>query len=175
MTNDFFPDGETNERPDENDQPKSKSALKREMTELQKLGETLVELPPAKLAKIPMPELLEEAIMLARRLKNREGKRRQLQYIGKIMRTIDSDAIREKLESFDHQSQTFRQQFHQLEQWRDRLISEGDQAISDLLMEIPDLDRQHLRQLIRQAKKEASQNKPPAASRKIFKYLRSHT
>jgi ribosome-associated protein len=60
-------------------------------------------------------------------------------------------------------------------QWRDRLISEGDQAISDLLMEIPDLDRQHLRQLIRQAKKEASQNKPPAASRKIFKYLRSHT
>ena len=155
--------------------PKSKSELKREMTELQKLGEELVDLPSAKLAKIPMSELLEEAVMLARRLKNREGKRRQLQYIGKIMRTIDSDAIRQKLESFHHQSQSFRQALHQLEQWRDQLIEGGDHAISELLQTHPQLDRQQLRQLVRQAKKEASQNKPPAASRKIFKYLRENT
>lgn len=159
---------ETSEEPEF----KSKSELKREMTALQKLGEELVNLPAAKLEKIPMDELLEEAVMLARRLKNREGKRRQLQYIGKIMRNIDSEAIKKKIESFHHQSQSFRQIHHKLEQWRDRLIDEGDTAISDLLNTYPELDRQHLRQLVRQAKKEASQNKPPAASRKIFKYLR---
>ena len=153
-------------------EPKSKSVLKREMTELQKIGEELVSLPPGKLAKIPMPELLEEAVMLARRLKNREGKRRQMQYIGKIMRNVDSQEIQQKLASFHHQSQSFRQELHRLEQWRDRLIAEGDTAISELLLESPDIDRQHLRQLIRQANKEASQNKPPSASRKIFKYLR---
>ena len=173
MNDDFFPD-ESNQQPEE-EQYKSKSALKREMTELQKLGEELVALPPAKLAKVTMPEQLEEAVMLARRLKNREGKRRQLQYIGKIMRNIDSDAIRQKLESFHHHSQHFRQQQHRLEQWRDKLITEGDSAVSELLQEYPELDRQHLRQLIRQAKKELSQNKPPAASRKIFKYLRDNS
>lgn len=153
-------------------EPKSKSAIKREMTNLQKLGEELVNLPSAKLAKIILPEELDEAIMLARRLKSREGKRRQLQYIGKLMRTVDSTAIQEKLESFHQDSKSFRQAQQQLEQWRDRLILEGDAAISMLLTENPELDRQHLRQLIRQAKKEATENKPPAASRKIFKYLR---
>jgi len=159
----------------EEEQPKSKSAVKREMTALQKLGEELVNLPPAKLAKIPMPEQLAEAVMLARRLKNREGKRRQLQYIGKIMRVIDSDAIQQALESFHHDSLAFRQHFHRLENWRDRLISEGDRAMEDLLVEMPELDRQHLRQLIRQAQKEVSQNKPPAAARKLFQYLRENS
>jgi ribosome-associated protein len=167
MIDDHLPENDSNEH-----LPKSKSALKREMTELQKIGEELVNLAPAKLAKISMPEQLDEAVRLARRLKNREGKRRQMQYIGKIMRTIDSVAIQQKLESFHHQSQSFRQELHRLEQWRDRLIAEGDPAISELLLDSPELDRQHLRQLIRQANKEASQNKPPAASRKIFQYLR---
>ncbi len=169
------PSGATPEEPFDEPQPKSKSELKREMTALQKLGEELVNLPAAKLEKIPMDELLEEAVMLARRLKNREGKRRQLQYIGKIMRNTDSEAIQQKLESFHHQSQSFRQAQHKLEQWRDRLLNEGDAAITDLLNTHPELDRQHLRQLIRQANEEASQNKPPAASRKIFKYLRENT
>lgn len=175
MIDDDFPNGENTDEISDEPQPKSKSELKREMTALQKLGEELVNLPAAKLEKIPMDELLEEAVMLARRLKNREGKRRQLQYIGKIMRNTDSEAIQQKLESFHHQSQSFRQAQHKLEQWRDRLLNEGDTAISDLLITYPDLDRQHLRQLIRQANKEASQSKPPAASRKIFKYLRENT
>lgn len=156
------------------EEPKSKSALKREMTALQKIGEELVDLSSSQLAKISMPELLKDAIMLARRLKNREGKRRQLQYIGKIMRNIDSDAIRQRLDSFNHQSQAYRQKFHQLEQWRDRLMADGDKALDELLKESPEVDRQHLRQLIRQAKKEIAQSKPPAASRKIFKYLQEN-
>lgn len=173
MIDDQFPEPPP-ENPSAEEEPKSKSALKREMTALQKMGEELVNLSPARLAKVPMPELLEDAVMLARRLKNREGKRRQLQYIGKIMRNIDSTAIQECLDSFNHKSQVFRQQFHRLEQWRDRLIEENDKALNELLDESPSLDRQHLRQLIRQAKKEASQNKPPSASRKIFKYLQEH-
>ncbi|MFT6300027.1 MAG: ribosome-associated protein [Saprospiraceae bacterium] len=151
---------------------KSKSALKREMTNLQKIGEDLVKLSPAKLDKIPMPEELIEAVMLARRLKNREGKRRQMQYIGKIMRTADSDKILASLSLFDHESAGFRSEQHRLEQWRDRLMIEGDKAISELILELPKIDRKHLRQLIRQASKEALENKPPAASRKIFKYLK---
>ncbi|MDP1520078.1 ribosome biogenesis factor YjgA [Porticoccus litoralis] len=160
--------------PDE-ELPKSKTAIKREMTELQKLGEELVNLPAAKLEKISLPEDLEEAVMLARRLKNREGKRRQLQYIGKLMRVIDSDSIRESLESFHQDSVAFRQQFHKLEIWRDRLLNEGDSALEELMREKPGMDRQHLRQLIRQAQKQASQNKPPAAARKLFKYLRENS
>jgi len=160
--------------PDE-ELPKSKTAIKREMTALQKLGEELVNLPAAKLEKISLPEDLEEAVMLARRLKNREGKRRQLQYIGKLMRVIDSDSIRESLESFHQDSVAFRQQFHKLEIWRDRLLNEGDSALEELLCEKPGMDRQHLRQLIRQAQKQASQNKPPAAARKLFKYLRENS
>ena len=151
---------------------KSKSALKREMTSLQKIGEKLINLSPGKLAKIPMSEELFEAVMLARRLKNREGRRRQMQYIGKCIRSADSQKITMALESFDHQSEGFRQEQQKLEQWRDRLIAEGDRAISELMLVSPDIDRQHLRQLIRQAHKEAMKNKPPAASRKIFTYLR---
>jgi ribosome-associated protein len=172
MSDDQLSEGQPKEQVPE--EPKSKSALKREMTALQKIGEELVDLPSSQLSKIAMPELLEDAIMLARRLKNREGKRRQLQYIGKIMRNIDSDAIRLRLDSFNHQSQVYRQQFNRLEQWRDRLITDGDKAIDDLLKESPGVDRQHLRQLIRQAKKEISQSKPPSASRKIFKYLKDN-
>ena len=153
---------------------KSKSALKREMTSLQKIGEKLINLSPGKLAKIPMSEELFEAVMLARRLKNREGRRRQMQYIGKCMRSADSQKITMALESFDHQSEGFRQEQQKLEQWRDRLIAEGDRAISELMLVSPDIDRQHLRQLIRQAHKEAMKNKPPAASRKIFAYLRDN-
>ena len=97
-----------------------------------------------------------------------------MQYIGKCMRSADSQKIIAALESFDHQSEGFRQEQLRLEQWRDRLIAEGDRAISELMLESPEIDRQHLRQLVRQAHKEAAENKPPAASRKIFAYLRDN-
>lgn len=150
----------------------SKSEMKREMNALQKLGEELVELPQKQLEKITLPEDLDDAVKLARRLEHREGRRRQLQYIGKLMREIDVTEIKQQLEKYHQQSRNFRQHFHNLEQWRDRLINEGDAALNQLLAEQPGTDRQHLRQLIRQAQKEQSQQKPPAASRKIFKYLR---
>ena len=89
------------------------------------MGSQLVEMPEGQLTKFNLPENLKDAIYEARRLKNREGKRRQLQYIGKLMRTADISFIQETLDRMDHQSQTYRQHFQQLENWRDRIISEG--------------------------------------------------
>ena len=150
----------------------SKSQLKRESQALQDMGSQLVEMPEGQLAKFKLPENLEDAIHEARRLKNREGKRRQLQYIGKLMRSADISFIQETLDRMDHQSQTYRQHFQQLENWRDRIISEGAPAIEALIEEYPQADRQQLRTLQRQASRELAQKKSPSASRKLFAYLR---
>jgi ribosome-associated protein len=150
----------------------SKSQLKRESQALQDMGSQLVEMPEGQLTKFNLPENLKDAIYEARRLKNREGKRRQLQYIGKLMRTADISFIQETLDMMDHQSQTYRQHFQQLENWRDRIIKEGATAIEALIEKYPQADRQQLRNLQRQAARELTQKKPPSASRKIFAYLR---
>ncbi|MFA5493947.1 MAG: ribosome biogenesis factor YjgA [Porticoccaceae bacterium] len=155
-----------------NNEPPSKSALKREMTALQKLGEELAAMPPSRLAQLTLSEEIIEAINLYRRLKQREARRRQLQFIGKQMRREDVDGITATLAGFEQQDQLFRQHFHRIEALRDSLLRDGDQALDPLLEEHPGLDRQFLRQTIRQAKQEASRGKPPAASRKLFRYLR---
>ncbi len=162
---------DTNEQDDE---PEfiSKSARKREMTALQKTGEALLALPAKQFAKVPISEVLRDALELAATLKNREGKRRQMQYVGKLMRSEDHEKIAEVLASFDENSRTFRLQFQRLEKLRDELIDGDNDALTRILEQHPELDRQHLRQLIRQASKEREQNKGPAASRKLFKYLR---
>jgi ribosome-associated protein len=150
----------------------SKSQLKRDSQALQDMGGQLVEMPEGQLTKFNLPENLKDAIYEARRLKNREGKRRQLQYIGKLMRTADISFIQETLDRMDHQSQTYRQHFQQLENWRDRIISEGTTAIEALIEKYPQADRQQLRNLQRQASRELAEKKSTTASRKIFAYLR---
>ena len=158
--------------PDEGDSAPSKSALKREMTELQKFGQQLIDMPDSRRAQIPLSDEMRDAIALYRRLHQREAKRRQLQFIGKQMRREDSSAIASALARFEQQDQQFRQHFHRLEALRDQLIRDGDAALAELIDEHPNLDRQLLRQLIRQARQEAERGKPPAASRKLFRYLR---
>ncbi len=150
----------------------SKSQMKRESHALQALGEELVSLPAAKLAKIPMPEELAEAVTLARRIKARGGLKRQLQYIGKIMRSIDAEPIAQALEEIKSSAGKEAAKFHRLEKWRDQLVEEGDAALEQLLKEFPTADRQHLRQLTRNAQREAAANKPPKSAREIFRYLR---
>ena len=150
----------------------SKSQLKRESQALQDMGSQLVEMPVGQLSKFDLPENLKDAIYEARRLKNREGKRRQLQYIGKLMRTADISFIQRTLDIMDHQSQTYRQHFQQLENWRDRIISEGTPAMEALIEKYPQTDRQQLRNLQRQASRELAEKKAPTAARKIFAYLR---
>ncbi|MBQ0720466.1 MAG: DUF615 domain-containing protein [Gammaproteobacteria bacterium] len=158
----------------ESDEPEviSKSSRKREMTALQKTGEALLTLPAKQFAKVPITAELREALELAATLKNREGKRRQMQLVGKLMRSEDHQKIAEVLASFDENSRTFRLQFQRLEKLRDDLIDGDNDALTHILEQHPQLERQHLRQLIRQASKEREQNKGPAASRKLFKYLR---
>ncbi|MBN7819306.1 ribosome biogenesis factor YjgA [Bowmanella yangjiangensis] len=152
---------------------KSKTQLKNEMQDLQQLGLKLVGLGPAALAKVPLDQELSDAINLAKRIdKKKEGYRRQLQFIGKLMRTRDVEPIQQALDLLENKHQQATAQFHKLERLRDDIVANGDSAINQAMELYPTLERQKLRQLSRQAQKEAQQNKPPKSSREIFQYLR---
>jgi len=150
----------------------SRSQLKRDSQKLQDLGKQLVDMPENHLQKLDLEESLKSAIYEARKLKSRDARRRQIQYIGKLMRNLDLTEIEQSLNRLNHQSQTYRQHFSQLETWRERLINEGNSAIEALIAIYPDADRQQLRNLQRQANRETELKKPPTASRKLFKYLK---
>ncbi len=150
----------------------SKSQLKRESEALQKIGEQLIALKPQDLDSMQLPEKLDAAVREARRLNARSGLKRQKQYIGKIMREIDSDAVIRQLQHIRHRHDASNAAFKKTEYWRDRLISDDRQALTEVLQQFPNMDRQHINQLVRQAKKEATADKPPAAARKLFRYLR---
>lgn len=149
----------------------SKSEIKRDAEELKRLGVELVELGKNALDKIPLDDDLRAAIELAQKIK-KEGRRRQLQLIGKMMRSRDVEPIRQALDKLKnrHNQQVFL--FHKLETLRDRLVAEGDEALSEVLKLYPEADRQQLRVLIRNAQKEKAANKPPKSYRQIFSYLR---
>lgn len=152
----------------------SRSQVKREAEALQVLGERLVDLKPGQLDKLPIDETLRHAVDEAKKLPHRSALRRQMQYIGKLMRYEDGEAIANAIDRFDVTKEAHNKVFHKLEKWRDRLIANNkDNSMLDVIIsEYPHTDIQHLRQLIRNAQKEVSQNKPPAAARKLFKYLR---
>ncbi len=166
-TNDSYPDHSFD------DEKPSKSALKREMQGLQDIGATIVKLSDGDLAHIPLEGLLQEAILTARRIQNsHEGLRRQMQYIGKLMRSTDTTAIEAALRDLENGRQEHNLRFHKLEALRDELLAAGVSGMDKVLEPYPHADRQHLRQLITAAVKEKEQQKPPAAARKLFRYLR---
>jgi ribosome-associated protein len=153
----------------------SKSQLKREMTALQKLGEILVESPRDRVKKVPMPEDVLEAILACQQISSHEGRRRQLQYVGKKMRSLTEDeaaTIQKVVDSWRGASKAETAALHAIERQRDRLIAD-DVALTDLRAQYPDLDIQHLRTLVRNARKEQADNKPPKAYREIFQILKS--
>lgn len=166
----FIPD------PDNQDSelPPSKSQRKRDMKELQDLGKKLVDAPDNIIKNLGLNETLTNAIMLARRIPNNNSKRRQFQYIGKLLSQIETDEIRQVLSSHSQQHRDNNKAFHELEEWRDKLVKSGNTALDELLDKHNNLDRQHLRQLIRNAQKEESQQKAPASSRAIFRYLKDN-
>ncbi|MDN3700913.1 ribosome biogenesis factor YjgA [Vibrio artabrorum] len=149
----------------------SKTEMKTDMDALQKLGEELVGLKPSVLDKFPLSEDLAQAIKDAQRFKN-EAKRRQLQYIGKVMRNVDPEPIQAALDKIRNKHSQATAELHKLEQLRDRVVAEGDAAISEVMEMYPEADRQRLRQLARQANKEKSANKPAKSSREIFQILK---
>ncbi len=150
----------------------SKTEMKEDMEALQVLGEELVGLKPSVLDKIPLREELRDAIDNAQRFKN-EAKRRQLQYIGKLMRSEDPEPIQAALDKIRNKHSQMTAELHKLEALRDRVVEEGDSAISEVMDRFPNADRQRLRQLSRQAAKEKQNSKPPKAYREIFQVLKS--
>ncbi len=150
----------------------SKTEVKRQMQALLELGTRLTKLNKEQLDKLNLGDSLRNAVDEFHRIKSNGAKKRHLQYIGKIMRTEDADEIEHAIGLFEAGHQAHTQAFHKLERWRDRLISDGNPALQEYVSEYPDADIQHIRQLIRNAQKELKLNKPPAATRKLFKYLR---
>jgi ribosome-associated protein len=150
----------------------SRSQRKREVLALQKIGEVLVKLPASQLAKIPLEPILADAINEARTLKSREALRRQLQYIGRLMRNVDPLPIQEALDKVLSQDQHSKAELHQIERWRDKLISIGDKALEEFFEKCPHADRQYLRQLIRRAQQDRNQNKNTGSQTELFRYIR---
>ena len=149
----------------------SKTARKRAMHELQTLGERLIGLNSEQLAAIALPEDLQDAIERARRITKHEARRRQLQYIGRLMRDVDPEPIREKLRAWDGVSTEETARVHRIERWREKLL-ENDGAIGALVHAHPGIDTQRLRALARNAREERAAGRPPRAYRELFRALR---
>lgn len=149
----------------------SKTQRKREMTDLQALGEKLVALNEQRIASVPMPEFLRDAVLEARRLKGHEALRRQMQYIGKLMREADPGPIREKIEEWEGQSAQLVAREHAIERWRERLL-EDDAALTEFATIYRGMDVQKLRACMRNARAERAAEKPPRHFRALFRMVR---
>jgi ribosome-associated protein len=152
----------------------SKSELKRQMSELQKLGQDLVDQPRDRVKRVPMPEDVRDAILECQKITDHEGRRRQLQFVGKKMRTLDEDevaVIQRTIEGWRGASKADTAALHAIERKREKLLAD-DKALTTLMEEHPQLDVQHLRTLIRNARKEQAENKPPKAYRELFQVLK---
>jgi ribosome-associated protein len=150
----------------------SKTRRKREMLDLQALGGALAALPEAQLARLQLPEELREAILEARRIRSHEAKRRQMQYIGRLMREVDAQPIRAQLAAVEGSSAQAAAAHRRLEAWRERLL-EDDSALTDFAAAHPGADLQALRTVIRNSRQEQKQGKPPRAYRELFRMLKS--
>jgi ribosome-associated protein len=149
----------------------SKTQRKRDMQALQNLGEELVALSPDKLAGLDLPTRLLDAVLEAKRISKFGALRRQMQYLGRLMRDADADVIRSQLDVWKGTSVAETARLHTIERWRTRLI--GDElALGELLDQFPHADAQRLRALIRNVKREAAAKKPPKSFRELLQELR---
>ena len=151
----------------------TKSEMKREADKLDKLALQLLDYTEEQLSELPLGDELWSDIRLARKIRNtHEGFRRQMQLIGKRLRITDSDPLYTAINVLNNKHLRVTQTLHKLELLRDNVIANGDVCINEIMDKHPQIDRQRLRQLARQANKELKQNKAPKASRELFKYLR---
>jgi ribosome-associated protein len=167
------PSPAVNEEEDDDYDGPSKSQVKRDMLALQALGIEVVELTDAKFASIApiLPEKLRTAVADARTIRAHGGRKRQLQYIGRLMRQVDPEPIRDALAVWKRHSREQAVELHQLEAWRERLISEPE-ALHEYVAAHPGTDTQRLRALIRNTREEQARNKPPKSYRELFRMLR---
>lgn len=154
------------------DDAPSKSQRKRDMHALRDLGEILTTLPAARLISLGLPDNLQRAILEAHKISAHGAKRRQLQYIGKLMRGVDPAPIQTQLDIWNGDSQQHTAYLHELERWRERLLDDPH-SVAELVDEWPDVDVQQVRLLVRNARKERELNKPPKAYRALFQLLKA--
>jgi ribosome-associated protein len=150
----------------------SKSQRKRDAQAIKALAGRLIELGPARLAEVPMDESLRREILAARSIRSNVARKRQMQFVAKLLRRDDTAAIEEALAGFDREASQLTARQHRIEAWRDRLIEQGDPAVGALLERRRDTDAQAIRQLLRNARRETDRGKPPAAARSLFRLLR---
>lgn len=152
---------------------KSKTQKKKEAQDLQKLGERLVKLSNDLISDMVLPPEVYDAVMFAKTLKKHGALRRQMQYIGTLMRKYDPAPIQAALHNLDTGNERKAAAFQEMERLRDELIAGNVNLLDSIVKTCPDADRQQISQLVRQAQKEIKDNKPPKASRALFRYLRS--
>ncbi len=158
--------------PQDWDQEKSKSQVKRELQALRDLGKQLIDLPLKELEKLDLPDDLLEAVLKAQSM-SKGALKRQTGYIGGLMVEYDHQAIEQRLHQLRQPHQGQVKQFHQVEEWRDRLLAGDDAIYGELIATFEGFDVQHVRQLVRNASREAAQNKPPKSARQLFQYLQA--
>lgn len=150
---------------------KSKTKKKKEALSLQVLGERLVKLQDKQINDIDLPVEIYDAVKFAKTIKQRGALRRQMQYIGTLMRKIDLAPVQEALFNIEQGNYKKAVEFKAMEKLRDELIAGNNMLIEKILKKCPDADRQQLTQLARNARKEKEKNKPPKAFRALFRYL----
>ena len=159
---------------DEDDRP-SKTQLKQQSHDLQKLGQQLAELSQDQLDRAEMPESLRDALELYRRTRSHEGKRRQMQYVGKLMRQVDVEPLREAVATAELGTAQQAFQLHEIERWRAELIADDD-ALTRWMSAHPDTDAQQLRSLVRAARRDTATLRPedrqPRSVRELFQFIR---
>ena len=149
----------------------NKSQQKREIQALLKMGKTLSELDASTLGKMDLPPELLTALLAAKPMKHGALKR-QFKFIAKLLRQMNTESLEETLAEMQNRKADQDRQFHRIERWRDRLLAEGPEAMTELMSEYPHADAGQLRQLIRNANREYAANKPPKSSRALFRLLR---
>jgi ribosome-associated protein len=151
----------------------NKTQIKKEIAELFALGETLSKLAPTQLNGLELPENIRKAISEVGDMPHKGARKRLLKYIAGQLHKIDVDPVQEKLDRILNKSAHSVREHHITEQWRDKLIHEGNEALTDLFDEQPTADLQHIRQLLRNIKKETETAKPPKSTRLLYRYLKT--
>ena len=150
----------------------SKSQRKRDAQVVKSLAIKLIKLSPSQLAAVPLDESVREAVQEAGHIRSNVAGKRQLQFIAKQLRRIDLSPIRETIASFQNKARKQTVRHHRVENWREFLLKSGDSALGKLLQQQPGTDRQAIRQLVRNARRETTNGKPPASSRALFRLLK---
>ena len=162
-----------NEPTNKTDTPEiSKSQRKRDADELLALAKDLISMPESRLNGLPLDTDLREEVDFARSIRSHGARKRQLMTVGKMLRRRDNEQLLDAVNNIDQKNRQINARFHHVEAWRDKLVEGGNETLSELLEQCPDINVQTVRQLVRNSHKEAKLGKPPAAARQVFKLLR---